>query len=1035
MTSEHSKDRNTGSGGDYSKTLYLPKTDFPMRAELPKREPQIAAYWEKIGLYKLLRGDSAERKPYILHDGPPYANGHIHIGHALNKVLKDSVCRAFQMQGFNANYVPGWDCHGLPIEWKVEEQYRARGKSKDEVPVNEFRQECRAFAEHWVGAQAEEFKRLGIIGDFARPYKTMDFASEARIAEELLKFAANGLLYRGSKPIMWSVVERTALAEAEVEYHEHESDAVWVKFPVAASKSADLRKAFAVIWTTTPWTLPANRAVCYSASAHYALYQVANAENDFGPQKGELLILAENLAEACAKKAKLELKHLRSVRAAELAETELAHPLRGAFKGAKDKNGMEAYAFRVPLLAGSHVTDDAGTGFVHTAPSHGRDDFDAWIAARPLLEKRGISADIPFPVDDGGYYTADAPGLNDGQIRVLDDKGKNGSANKVIIAALISQDRLFARGRLKHSYPHSWRSKKPVIFRNTPQWFVAMDTNFGSGGTLRSRALQAVEATKFVPQGGQNRLRGMVAERPDWVLSRQRVWGVPISIFVNEKGEILRDEAVNKRILAAFAEEGADSWFASGARERFLGKKRAAEGWQKVDDILDVWFDSGCTHAFTLEDRADKENWPDGTNLQWPADLYLEGSDQHRGWFQSSLLEACGTRGRAPYKAIVTHGFTLDEKGKKMSKSLGNVVSPQDIIGKYGADILRLWVMTADYWEDQRLGRDIIQTNVDMYRKLRNIIRWQLGALAALRELPLINKKLKSAEFDAHAQALDSLFSGQSKSSGAAALLPELEQFMLHRLAELDGQIKAAYQAFDFKRIVRLLLDFAIADLSAFYFDIRKDALYCAAPSDKTRLAALYTIRAVFERFVLWLAPILPFTMEEAWQYYHHTGLLAAEHGGKALAAVSVHRQQFPQTPETWQNAALAEKWRKIREVLRVVTGAQEEKRAAKIIGSSLEAQVKIYITDKALWDAVQNIDLSEIYIVSGFEVKKEQPPKEAFTLADAPGVAVMCEKAAGRKCARSWRWTGDVGSDSEFPDVSARDAAALREKRALGLI
>jgi len=1005
--------KKPAAGADYSATLYLPKTDFPMRGGLPKREPDQLDHWQKIGLYDQLRRDSAAKTPFILHDGPPYANGHIHIGHALNKILKDTICRSQQMQGYNANFVPGWDCHGLPIEWKVEEQYRAKGKNKDEVPVNEFRRECREFAKDWIKIQAAEFQRLGVLGDFTNPYKTMNYDSEARIAAELLKFAASGQLYRGSKPIMWSVVERTALAEAEVEYYDLESEAIWVKFPIAETKSADLRHAYVVIWTTTPWTIPANRAVCYAPDIAYGLYEVAAAENDFGPQKGEHLLFADALAEACAQKAKLELKRLRTVSADELAAMTLRHPLYGAFKGAQDKNGQVAYSFPVPLLAGSHVSADAGTGFVHTAPSHGREDFDAWNAARPQLAARGISAEIPFPVDDAGYYTADAPGLNSeielgGKLmrpRVLDDKGKEGGANKAVIAALIGQNLLFARGRIKHSYPHSWRSKKPVIFRNTPQWFVAMDKDLGNGETLRDRVLKAIDKAGFLPLAGQNRLRSMVADRPDWVLSRQRVWGVPIAIFANDKGEILQNEAVNQRIIAAFEQEGADAWFAEGARERFLGAELARQDWQMVRDILDVWFDSGCSHAYVLEAR-DKSEAPQlaeaGKELRSPADIYLEGSDQHRGWFQSSLLESCGTRGHAPFKTIITHGFTLDGNGKKMSKSLGNVVSPQEIVDKYGADILRLWVMGTDYREDQRLSQDSIQTAVDTYRKLRNVIRWMLGTLSALK-----SENLAEAQF------------------------PELERYMLCRFAVVGGQVKSGYDAYDFKRVLRALLDFANLDLSAFYFDIRKDALYCDAPSSRRRIAALLVIKAIFERFITWAAPLLPFTAEEAWLDYQ-------KQRGNIGADVSVHCEQFRSVPQEWHNAELAARWERIRNARRVITGALELARAEKKIGSSLEAAVQVYVSEKYMLADLRDLgaeELADICIVSGFALAEGRAPAGAFTLADVPDVAVVWQKAAGRKCARSWRWTTDIGAVAGYPDVSARDAEALIEKKKLGLI
>ncbi|CAN0653781.1 isoleucine--tRNA ligase [Nitratireductor aquimarinus] len=960
---------------DYSKTLNLPQTEFPMRAGLPKKEPQLVERWQDMDLYRLLREDAAGRPKFVLHDGPPYANGNIHIGHALNKVLKDIITRSFQMRGYDSNYVPGWDCHGLPIEWKIEEQYRAKGKNKDEVPVNEFRQECRDFAANWIQVQSDEFLRLGIEGDFKKPYKTMDFHAEARIAGELLKFAMSGQLYRGSKPVMWSVVERTALAEAEVEYHDHESDTIWVKFPLVDG-AADLEGACVVIWTTTPWTIPGNRAVSYSSRISYGLYEVTGAENDFGPQAGEKLIFADALAEESFAKAKLEYKRLRDVSAAELGAMVCAHPLKGIGGG---------YEFTVPLLPGDHVTDDAGTGFVHTAPGHGREDFDAWMDCARDLQARGIDPAIPFTVDDAGYFTKDAPGFGPdregGPARVIDDKGKKGDANKAVIEALIGKNMLFARGRLKHSYPHSWRSKKPVIFRNTPQWFVYMDKDLGDASTLRSRALKAIDETRFVPSAGQARLRAMIADRPDWVLSRQRAWGVPICVFADEDGNVLKDEAVNQRILDAFEAEGADAWFAEGARERFLGE-RAGEPWKQVMDILDVWFDSGSTHTFTLEDRPD---------LKWPADVYLEGSDQHRGWFHSSLLESCATRGRAPYNTVITHGFTMAEDGRKMSKSLGNTVVPQDIMNQSGADILRLWVATTDYWEDQRLGKSVIQTNVDAYRKLRNTTRWMLGTLA-------------------HDTGEDVPF----------AEMPELERLMLHRLAELDEVVRKGYDNFDFKRIIRSLLDFMVVELSAFYFDVRKDALYCDAPSSVRRKASLQVVRTLFDCLVTWLAPMLPFTMEEAWLERHSD-------------ARSVHLEQFPAISQDWRDDALAEKWRKIRQVRRVVTGALEIERKEKTIGSSLEAAPVVYVNDEGLQQAIADRDMADICITSGIDVRHEAPPAGAFTLEDVPGVGVVFARAGGEKCARSWRYTDDVGSDPAFPEVSARDAAALHELQALG--
>ena len=994
---------------DYSKTLYLPQTDFPMRAGLPEKEPAIVKRWQEMGMYKRLREDAAGREKFVLHDGPPYANGNIHIGHALNKILKDVITRSFQMRGYDSNYVPGWDCHGLPIEWKIEEEnYRSKGKSKPDLSepaaMIEFRRECRAYAEHWIKVQGAEFQRLGVVGDFDNPYLTMAYHAESRIAGELLKFAMSGQLYRGSKPVMWSVVERTALAEAEIEYHDYESDTIWVKFPVqfiirsGTKVDLELLNASVVIWTTTPWTIPGNRAVSYSRKISYGLFEVAEVQNDYGPKVGEKLIFADALAEDAASKAKLTLKRLRSLTSEDLASLTLSHPLRGLGDG---------YFFPVPMLAGDHVTDDAGTGFVHTAPGHGREDFDAWMSSHEAFRlvneaiaegkverrnpgdlARALESTIPFTVDDAGYFTKDAPGFGPdregGAARVIDDNGKKGDANKAVIDALIAKNMLFARGRLKHQYPHSWRSKKPIIFRNTPQWFVHMDLDLKDDTTLRSRALAAIDDTRFVPQAGQTRLRSMIEERPDWVLSRQRAWGVPIAVFVDEDGNVLKDEAVNRRITEAFEKEGADAWFAEGAKERFLGN-HDPQKWTMVKDILDVWFDSGSTHAFTLEDRPD---------LKWPADVYLEGSDQHRGWFHSSLLESCGTRGRAPYNTVVTHGFTMDEEGRKMSKSLGNTVVPQDVIKQSGADILRLWVVTTDYWEDQRLGKNVLQTNIDAYRKLRNTIRWMLGTLAH-----------------------------DDGSTVPLEKMPELERLMLHRLAELDELVRAGYDAFDFKRVTRALSDFMVVELSAFYFDIRKDALYCEGPSSLKRKAAVQVVRHLFECLVTWLAPMLPFTTEEAWL-------------DRYPEKQSIHLEQFPDVPDEWRNPDLDRKWKKIKDVRRVVTGALEIERAKKTIGSSLEAVPVVYIDNADLAEAVSGIDMAEIAITSGWQAEKGQAPAGAFTLADVPGVAVVVAKAEDRgltKCARSWRYTADVGSDREFPEVSARDAEVLHELRRLG--
>ncbi|MBL8589403.1 MAG: isoleucine--tRNA ligase [Methylobacteriaceae bacterium] len=1003
------------SGPDYSATLYLPKTEFPMRAGLPQREPEILARWAKNDLYRQLREAGKGRRKFVLHDGPPYANGAIHIGHALNKILKDVVTRSQQMLDKDSNYVPGWDCHGLPIEWKIEEEYRAKGKNKDDVPVVEFRRQCRAFAEHWLGVQREEFKRLGVTGDWANPYSTMSFPAEATIAREIMKFAANGLLYRGSKPVMWSVVEKTALAEAEVEYEEHTSDTIWVAFPIraltqastealrkaaeqsgenpddvaaAAALADDLLAASVVIWTTTPWTIPGNRAVSWSKAIDYGLYRVTKAPEGNWAKTGQLYVVADRLASDVFKSAKVEaFERLRGVDPADIAHC--AHPLAQHAPG---------YDFPVPLLAGDHVTDDAGTGFVHTAPSHGREDFDAWMAAGRILAERGIDARIPHPVDENGFYTADAPGFTGA--RVIDDKGRKGDANDRVIAALAGSGHLIARGRLKHQYPHSWRSKKPIIFRNTPQWFIAMDRPIAdgfpaAGRSLRDVALAEIAATRWAPPSGENRINGMIANRPDWVVSRQRAWGVPIAVFVKKGGhEILVDAAVNARIAEAFMKEGADAWFRPDAKARFLGNAYDPDQFDKIDDVLDVWFDSGSTHAFTLEDpvafpglagvRRVHDGGPDEV-------MYLEGSDQHRGWFHSSLLESCGTRGRAPYDVVLTHGFVLDGKGQKMSKSLGNVVAPQEVMAKSGADILRLWVAASDYSDDLRIGDEILGNFVEMYKKLRNTLRWMLGTLAHFEE----SRRVAFADMREF----------------------ELERLILHRLAELDETVREAYANFDYKKVVAQLSAFMTGDLSAFYFDIRKDALYCDAPSSPKRRAALTVIDETFRRLTTWLAPVLAFTAEEAWlsRFPSETG--------------SVHLEIFPVTPAEWRDEALAEKWRKVRRVRSVVTGALEIARAGKVIGASLEAAPLVVVSDAGLAAALDGVDLAEVCITSSLTLDRAGPaPDDAFTLPEAPGVAALVRKAEGRRCARSWKVSPEVGADPAYPDVTPRDAAALRE-------
>jgi len=957
---------------DYRATLFLPTTEFPMKAGLPEAEPKWLARWEGMQLEKKLREQSKGRNLFLLHDGPIYANGDIHSGTGLNHILKDFVVRSQQMLGKDAPYVPGWDCHGLPIEWKVEEKYRAEGVAKDSVPKDQLRRDCRAFATHWLGVQREQIKRLGCIGNWEHPYTTMSFAAEATIAREAHKFVANGLLYRGFRPVMWSPVEKTALADAEVEYHEKTSPTIYVKFPVVqpgsqsvvpGQKKLDGGVSF-VIWTTTPWTIPGNRAIAFSPDITYGLYEVETAQEGAFADVGERLLLGDPLADQVSSHAKVSLRRTRDINPFGMIA---AHPLRG-----------QGYEFDVPLLPGEHVTGDTGTGFVHTAPGHGEDDFELILRTFPAYTREHPEAfNI---VQEDGSFGPTVP-LFAGKFILSRDGKKDGDANPAVIEALKAAGKLLAKGTLRHSYPHSWRSKAPVIFRATPQWFVAIDKKmpeFG-GDTLRQRALKAVGDTTWIPAQGQNRIGSMVEGRPDWVLSRQRAWGVPLAIFVNKKtGEVLNDAAVNARINEAFEKEGADAWFTS-APSRFLGNL-PADDYEQVTDILDVWFDSGSTHVFTFEEPVDP-TWPRADQ----ADLYLEGSDQHRGWFQSSLLESCGTRGRAPCKAVLTHGFVLDEQGYKMSKSLGNTLAPQVIADKNGADILRLWAASSDFTEDLRIGQDIIKANVESYRRLRNTIRFMLANLAGFSEKERI---------------------GHDR-------MPELERYMLARLAALDTLVHESYAAFDFNRVFTALFAFCTNDLSAFYFDIRKDSLYCDRADSVRRRSARTVIDDIFRRVVTWFAPILCFTMEEAW--------LDRFPGDKE----SVHLHTFPETPRSWHNEALVEKWERIRELRRVVTGALELKRKDKVIGASLEARPVLFVSreDAALFETV---DLGEIAITSHAVVQTHAPPPDAFTLPDVPGAAAVFHHAEGDKCARCWMILPEVTKNPKHPDLCNRCADAV---------
>jgi isoleucyl-tRNA synthetase len=960
---------------DYRDTVFLPETGFPMRAGLPQREPEWLSRWQRIGVYDRLRSSAAGRAPFVLHDGPPYANGHLHIGHALNKVLKDMVVRSQQMMGRDARYVPGWDCHGLPIEWKIEEQYRAKGLNKDDVDVVDFRRECRAFAAGWIDVQREEFKRLGVTGAWDRPYLTMDYHAEAVIAGEFMKFVMNGSLYQGSKPVMWSPVEKTALAEAEVEYHDHTSHQVWVRFRVVSLKTRSLltsvgdgdgtrpfellNEASVVIWTTTPWTIPQNRAVAYNPELSYGLYEVTEVQEGSQCKVGEVLIVADNrAAEVFAAGKVSDFKNWASVSNLTMREMTLAHPFRGV------EGGNGEWDYDVPMLPGDHVTDDAGTGFVHTAPSHGDDDYQLGV-------KFGLP--MTYNVEADGSYRANLP-LFGGEHIILPD-GKEGPANVSVIKQLAYSGALFAKGKLKHSYPHSWRSKAPVIYRNTPQWFVAIDKALDDGmstygETIRKRALNSInQLVTWTPATGRNRLHSMIEARPDWVLSRQRAWGVPLTCFV-KKGALptdpdflLRNAEVNARIVAAFEAESADVWFVQGFKERVLEGIVNPSDYVKVDDVLDVWFDSGSTHAFVLRDREDGS--ADGI-----ADLYLEGTDQHRGWFHSSMLQACGTKGRAPYRGVLTHGFTLDEKGMKMSKSLGNTVAPEEVIKEYGADILRLWVAQSDYTVDLRIGKEILKGVADSYRRLRNTMRYMLGALKGFSD----------------AERVD------------AAQMPELERWVLHRLAELDVEVREGYAKYDFQGVFQKLFTFCTTDLSAIYFDIRKDALYCDAPDSLRRRACRTVLDILFHRLTTWLAPVLVFTMEEVW--------LERFPGDDS----SVHLVDFPETPKAWIDRALAQKWDALRDARRVVTGALEVQRTAKVIGSSLEAAPEVFVSP-VLATVLGSVDFAELCITSDLSLRQGEAPEAAFRLTDVPDVAVLFYPAEGQKCERCWRVLPDVGT------------------------
>ena len=902
--------------------LNLPKTSFSMKANLPHKEPSIVEFWDKINLYKQLREQSKGKEKFILHDGPPYANGYIHMGTALNKILKDVVTRFHQMNGKDSNYVPGWDCHGLPIEWKIEEQYKKDKKNKDEVPISEFRKECREFANKWIDVQKKEFKRLGVIGDWENYYSTMSFDAEASIVRELGKFLLEGSLYKGFKPVLWSTVEKTALADAEVEYKDHTSNTIYVGFKVESSKIKILNDSQIIIWTTTPWTIPANRALAYNKNLDYTVIEINDSSSNFNNQK---IVVASKLLDTIIKGCELKkYKKIDSFKGEDFKETICSHPFKDL-----------GYEYQVPMLDAQFVTLEQGTGIVHCAPSHGPDDFN-------LCLKHGIkSVDT---IDDNGRYTKYIPKFEG--IHIF-------KADEIIIEKLKECKKLLSNGKLTHSYPHSWRSKAPLVHRATPQWFISMESH-----KLRNIALKAIDETKFYPRRGKVRIRSMIETRPDWCVSRQRVWGVPLPIFISKKtGEPLKDLEVIENIAKIYEKEGSDCWFSDNP-QRFLGKKYNKEDFIKSNDIVEVWFDSGSTHTFVLEKRKD---------LKWPASMYLEGSDQHRGWFHSSLLESCGTRKRAPYESVLSHGFVVDGKGLKMSKSTGNVISPNDILQKYGADILRVWVSASDYAEDLRIDFNILDQHAESYRKIRNTFRFLLG-----------NLQDKKTDLD---------FTNLDISNW-----PELEIYMLHQIYELDKKIKNYFKEYSFHKLYKELLQFCSQDLSAFYFDIRKDALYCEPVNSEIRKASIKFINITLDILLRWFAPIISFTTEEIYKIIYNN-------------EKSIHLENFSTIPEKWLNKSLGNKWNQLKLVRQVCNVAIEVKRTNKELGSSLEADLEIFL-DKKYLDLVKNIDLSEFCITSKAkaQILNGQKDLELFKLENIQGIGVLVKKAVGNKCPRCWK-------------------------------
>ena len=891
--------------------LNLPKTAFSMKANLPNKEPSILEKWEKNKIFQKIRKSSLGKKKFVLHDGPPYANGHIHMGTALNKILKDMVTRFHQMNGKDSIYVPGWDCHGLPIEWKIEEQYKKNKKNKDEVPIKDFRNECREFAKKWIDIQAKEFKRLGVVGDYENYYSTMSFNGEAQIVRELGKFLLDKSLYQGFKPVLWSTVEKTALADAEVEYKDHTSNTIFAAFKVKKTDKDFLKGSNIIIWTTTPWTIPANRALAFNNNLEYSLIEIG----DLDTFKDKKIIVAKDLTSSFVESCEIKkFKIIKNFNGKDLKNTICSHPFVNL-----------GYDYDVPMFDARFVNLEQGTGIVHCAPSHGVDDFN-------LCLKNNIES--KYTVDNSGCYTDEILHFNKTHVF---------KADPIVIEKLKEEGRLLKNDKLQHSYPHSWRSKAPLIYRATPQWFISMETN-----SLRKKAIKAINDTDFYPSKGKERLMSMIEGRPDWCVSRQRVWGVPLPIFINKKTkEPLRDQKVIERIASIYEKEGSDCWFTDDLK-RFLGDDYDAKEYEKLNDIVEVWFDSGSTHSFVLEQRKD---------LKWPADMYLEGSDQHRGWFHSSLLESCGTRGRAPFESILSHGFVVDGKGMKMSKSSGNVIAPEDILKNYGADILRAWVAASDYAEDLRIDNTILNQHAESYRKIRNTFRFILGNIKDNFE-PQNLENVKIQEFS------------------------ELEQYVLHRIFSVDQHIKENLKNYNFHKIYKELLNFCTLDLSSFYFDIRKDTLYCDDPKTKRRKDSLIVLNLILEILLKWFAPIFVFTTEEIYSLINKN-------------ENSIHETTFLDIPKKWENKKLNEKWKELFKIKQEVNIAIEQKRAAKEIGSSLEAEIEIS-TNKKNFDLMEKLDLAEYFITSkANKVRNKNNEEENI---------ILVKKAVGKKCSRCWK-------------------------------